>query len=448
MTKWLITNALVVNEGRIDESDVRIKRGRIEQIGSDLSGGMGETVFDARGRYLFPGMIDTRVRFREPGTGRRGNLASESRAAVAGGVTSCLDLPNATPPTTTRAALADKMSRAAGRSTANFSFFIGATADNLAEIIALEAGSACGISLDLAPATDELEFGDLAALERLFETAPLVISAQCEDPERIEAELDRARTRFGHDIPPAAHSDIRSREACVVAARRIIDLAKALGTRLHLTSLSTAEEVELLDGGPMQSRQISAGVSLPHLYFIDADYEELGHRIKLNPAIKTGDDRNHLRKALADGQIDMIASDHAPQLLRFKSPPYEQVASGVPTIQHALPVAWSMVAARALSPARLVEAIAHNPARRFGLAERGFVREGFHADLTLIDPRVRTDVDRQALHSQCGWTPFAGRKLPATVAATWVNGRLVWRDGLLTGLVPGERLIFDRSASA
>lgn len=444
MTGWLITNARLVNEGRIEESDLRIKRGRIEQIGAGLSAGMGETVFDARGRYLLPGMIDTQARFREPGAERRGNMASESRAAVAGGVTSCLDLPNAMPPTTTRAALADKISRAAGRSTANYGFFIGATADNIDEIIALEPDAICGISVGLAPAADDVEFGDAKALDRLFRESPLMISARCEDAERTAAALKRARARYGQDIPAAAHSDIRHRSACVKAARRAINLAKSRKARLHLMSLSTVEEVKLLQPGPMENRPFSAGVGLPHLYFIDADYEDLGHRLKIDPSIKTAEDRNALRRALADGRLDIVASDHAPQLLRAKSPPYERAASGVPTLQHALPVAWSMVAARMLSPSRLVEAIAHNPARRFELAQRGFVREGFHADLTLIDSDQRTDVDRQALHSQCGWSPFARRKLPATVAATWVNGRLVWRDGLLTGLAPGEKLEFNR----
>lgn len=415
MTGWLITNARLVSEGRVDEHDVRVRRGRIEQIGAGLSVGTGETVFDARGRYLLPGMVDTEVHFREPGPGRRGNMASESRAAVAGGVTSYLDLPGTTPPTTTRHALADKFSRAAGRSTANYSFYIGATTENLGEIGALDPNAACGIKVALVPEADGLQFGEGEPLDRLLQNAPLPIAARCENVGLIETTLARARAQH---------------------------------VRLHLLDVSTAVETTLLDANPLADKAISASVTLPHLYFIDADFNELGHQIKTDPAIGTAEDRSLLRQALKEGRLDIVASDHAPHLMRAKIGPYERVEPGLPSIQHALPVAWSLVAGRTLSPPQLVEKIAHNPARRFDLAERGFIREGYHADLTLIDPHQRTDVDRQPLLAQCAWTPFAGRKLPARVSATWVNGRLVWRDGLLTGLVPGEKLEFERHARA
>ncbi len=440
MKGWLIVNARLVNEGHVTEADVRIRRGRIDQIGSNLTPRHGETLLDARGRYLMPGMIDTQVNFREPGLTRKGSIASESRAAVAGGITSYLDGPGTSPPTTTRMALADKFSRAAGRSAANYSFYLGASNDNLEEIQTLEPDEACGIKVAVSAAGDGLLIDSPEKLEKVFECAPNLIAAHCEDNDIIQANLQAARSRYRSRIPPAAHAEIRSAEACLESTKQAIELARRHDCQLHLLHLSSSAEVALLEAGSLDGKSISAEASIHHLYFIDADYDQLGHRLKCNPAIKTPEDRKALRQALRDDKLDMIATDHAPHLTREKHGPYESVAAGLPVVQFALPVAWSLIAARTLSPEQLVDKIAHNPARRFRIAERGFVREGYWADLVLLDPAQRTEVDRQPMLSECAWTPFAGRKLPARVSATWVNGQLVWRDGLLTGIMAGARL--------
>ncbi len=444
MSGWLITNARLVNEGEQREGDLRIKRGRIEQIAGQLKARSGETVVDAQGKFLLPGMIDAQVHFREPGLTRKGNIASESRAAVAGGITSYLEMPNTSPPTTTRLALADKFSRASGRSTANYSFYLGASRDNLSEIKALKPTEACGIKVYMGASTGNLLVDDADTLAEIFRHAPVMLVTHCEDNATIEVNLASARKRYGNHIPAAAHAEIRSREACLKSSTLALQLAREHDARLHILHLSTAEELDLFEAGPVDGKQITGEACVHHLYFIDADYETLGNLIKCNPSIKTDRDRQALRRALRDGRLDIIATDHAPHLLREKSGNYDSAAAGLPLVQYALPMAWSLVASRTLSPEALVDKLAHNPARRFDILERGFIREGYCADLVLLDARERTVVNRQPMLSQCGWTPLAGRKLPARVAATWVNGNLVWRDGLLTGIVPGEKLQFDR----
>lgn len=444
MNRWLITNARLINEGTITETDIRIKGERIERIESGLRTQRGETVINAHGRYLMPGMIDGQVHFREPGLTRKGNIATESRAAVAGGITSYMEMPNTSPPTTTRRALADKFSRASGRSTANYSFYMGAANDNLDEIRATQPDEACALKVFMGASTGNMLVDNPDTLAGIFEHSPLIVVTHCEDTPTIEANMAAALRRYGRDIPPRAHAEIRSREACLKSSRMAVDLAREHGTRLHVLHLTTADEMALFEPGPIADKRITAEVCAHHLYFMEDDYETLGNLIKCNPSIKTAADRKALRQALKDDRLDIIATDHAPHLLSEKNCPYEQAAAGLPLVQFAVPVAWSMVATRMLSPERLVDKIAHNPARRFQVEKRGFVREGYWADLVMLDDSVRTDVDRQPMLSQCGWTPFAGRQLPATISATWVNGHLVWRDGLLTGAVPGQRLKFDR----
>lgn len=444
MNRWLVTNARLINEGRIVETDLRIRRGRIERIESGLSAGTGETVIDAKGRYLMPGMIDDQVHFREPGLSRKGNIASESRAAVAGGITSYMEMPNTSPPTTTRKALTEKFSRAAGRSTANYSFYLGATNNNLDEIQAARADEACALKVFMGASTGDLLVVNPDTLAGIFEHSPLIVVTHCEDMPMIETNLAAALRKYGKDIPARAHAEIHSREACLKSSRLAVNLAREYDTRLHVLHLTTADEMELFDPGPVDEKRITAEVCVHHLYFMQDDYEKLGNLIKCNPSIKTADDRKALRAALREDRLDIIATDHAPHLLNEKTGRYETSAAGLPLVQFAVPAAWSLVAARILSPERLVEKLAHNPAIRFQVAERGFVREGYWADLVMLDEKRKTVVNDQPMLSQCGWTPFTGRKLPATVAATWVNGHLVWRDGLLTGVVPGQKLEFDR----
>jgi dihydroorotase len=438
MSRWLITNARLVNDGETIETDVRIAGGRIDRMDGELSARPRETVVDARGCHLVPGMIDTQVHFREPGLSQKGSIATESRAAVAGGITSYLDLPDTSPATTTRQALADKFSRARGRSTANYSFFLGAASGNLDEVRATTRSQACGLAVCLGGSGRSDVIDDLQRLAEMVAATPMLATLYGESAKVIEANRARLMTRHDGELPASVHPEIHSREASLAA----LELADSIASRspLHYAGASTVEEAALLRAGPVEGKRLSASVCLPHLYFMDADYETLGNLIKCDPAIKSDSDRVALRRALADDRIDMIASGHAPHLLREKGPRYNSAAAGMPVVQFALPLAWSLVAARMLSPEKLVEKFAHNPALRFGLTERGFAREGYWADLVLIDAGRRCEVDEQAQLSQCGWTPFAGRKLPATVSATWVNGKLVWREGLLTGQVPGERL--------
>lgn len=444
MNRWLITNARLINEGSITEVDIRIRHGRIEQIQSGLRAGTGETIIDAKGRYIMPGMIDDQVHFREPGLTRKGNIATESRAAVAGGITSYMEMPNTSPPTTTRSALADKFSRASGRSTANYSFYMGASNDNLDEIRAARPDEACALKVFMGASTGNMLVDNPETLAGIFEHSPLMVVTHCEDTPTIEANLAAALKKYGKNIPARAHADIRSREACIKSSRLAIELARRYGTRLHVLHLTTADEMALFEPGSIGGKQITGEVCVHHLYFMDDDYDELGNLIKCNPSVKTSDDRKALRNALREDRLDIIATDHAPHLLNEKTCGYEAAAAGLPLVQYAVPAAWSLVASHILTPERLVEKVSHNPAIRYQVAERGFVREGYWADLVMLDASQRTEVDKQPMLSQCGWTPFAGRKLPAVIAATWVNGHLVWRDGLLTGVVPGQKLDFDR----
>lgn len=438
MSRWLITNARLVSDGETIETDVRIERGRIDRKDGELSARPRETVVDARGRYLLPGMIDSQVHFREPGLTRKGNIATESRAAVAGGVTSFLDLPDTRPATTTRRALADKFSRAHGRSTANYSFYLGAASGNLDEIRTVARSQACALSICIGGAGRCEAIEDPERLAELAAASPLLAALYGEHSSIVEANRARIMAQHDGELPASVHPEIHSREASLSA----LEMGRMLAGNghVHVAGISTLEETEMLVASSLKGKRLSSGVCLPHLYFMDADYETLGNLIKCDPAIKSATDRTALRRALADDRIDIIASGHAPQLLRDKGPRYAAAAAGMPVVQFALPAAWSLVAARTLTPEKLVEKTAHNPALRFGLAERGFVREGYWADLVLLDTDRRCEVDGQTQLSQCGWSPFAGRKLPATVAATWVNGRLVWREGLLTGQVPGRRL--------
>lgn len=443
MTRWLITNARLINEGTTSEVDVRIERGRIGRIDGELRARPREMVVDARGRYLSPGMIDTQVHFREPGLTRKGSIATESRAAVAGGITSFLDFPDTQPSTTHRAALADKFSRASGRAMANYSFYLGADGDNLETLQPLTRDETCGVTIGIDGRGSDPAVADAQRAAEIAASAGLPVTVHGEHRDLVEANLNRVLQGSGGNPPPSAHAEIHSAEAGREACRLAAEIAASGVARVQVAAISSNAELDELAAGAERGASVSAGVCLPHLYFMDADYDTLGNLLKCDPPIRSSRDRRALRCALADDRIDLIATGHAPHLLRDKPHAYQAAASGLPVVQFALPVAWSLVAARTLSREKLVEKLAHNPARRFGLADRGFVREDYWADLVLLDDQRRCEVDKQTQLSQCGWTPFASRKLPATVSATWVNGELVWRDGLLTGRVPGRKLEFE-----
>ncbi len=444
MSDIRITNARMVNEGVVSEADLRVRDGRIDAIAPQLDARAGETHIDAAGRYLLPGLIDDQVHFREPGLEHKADIATESAAATAGGVTSFFEMPNTRPPTVTAAALADKYARAAGRARANYGFFFGASRDNAAELAALDPRSTPGIKVFMGASTGDMLVDEPAVLKDIFSRATLPVVTHCEDTPTIEANAAAWRARHGDELAAHHHPEIRSADACWQSSQLAVDLARKHGTQLHILHISTARELELFSPGPMQGKQITAEACIHHLSFDDRDYASLGNRIKCNPAIKSAEDRAALLAGVREGRIDILATDHAPHTRAEKEQPYLQAPAGLPLVQDLLPALLELVARGELTIEQVVEKACHNVAERFAVAGRGFLREGYCADLVLADPAATTDVDDAHALSKCGWSPFAGRSLRGRVDLTVVNGEIVWRDGALTGAIPGERLCFDR----
>ena len=427
--KRLLLNARLVNEGEIRETDVLIDGERIGRIQPGLSASAADEVIDLHGRYLLPGLIDDQVHFREPGLTHKGSLATESRAAIRGGVTSVMEMPNTAPPTTDRQALADKRARARGRCFANYAFYLGATNDNVEEIRRVTRKDACGIKVFMGASTGNMLVDDPDTLERIFADAPLPVVTHCEDTPTILANEARYRARYGDDVPMAAHPRIRSAEACYRSSSLAVELARRHGTRLHVLHLSTARELELFQAGPMVEKRITAEVCVHHLWFDESRYADLGSRIKCNPAIKTAADREGLLKGVRDDLIDVIATDHAPHTLDEKSRPYFQAPAGLPLVQHSLPMLMELSLAGKISLTSIPEKAAHNPARLFGVADRGFVREGYFADLVVVDVNKPEVVTASRLDYKCGWSPLEGERFSSTIHMTILNGNVVFRDG-------------------
>ena len=450
MSAWLIKNALLVNEGREREADLRIAGERIEEIGSGLAARAGEQVIEAHGRWLLPGMIDDQVHFREPGLTHKGDLASESAAAVAGGVTSIMDMPNTRPPTLDAAALEDKYQRAAGRCRANYGFYLGASNDNIEAIRALDPKTAPGIKVFMGASTGNMLVNDPETLDRIFRDAPTPIITHCEDTPMIEAAMAAAKAQYGEAIPITLHPDIRSRQACLKSSELAVSLAKKHGTRLHVLHISTADELALFEPGPLLDAQgrvqkrITAETCVHFLHFAREDYARLGSLIQCNPAIKDASDREALIDALRDDRIDVLATDHAPHTLEEKQQPYPRSPSGLPLVQDVVLATLELVHRRRISLAKAVQKICHAPAQLFDVAERGFLREGCFADLVLIDPRASHTVERSQVLSRCGWSPFEGTRFSSRIDATFVNGELVWDGARLIGAANGQRLVFAR----
>ncbi len=443
MTDTLIVNARLVNEGRITEADLLVRAGRIEAIGSHLSAD-GCEVVDAAGRYLLPGMIDDQVHFREPGLTHKGDIASESAAAVAGGITSYMEMPNTNPPTLSHEALEAKFALAAQKAVANYSFYLGASNDNLEAIRSLDPKAACGIKVFMGASTGNMLVDDPAILEGIFSQAPTLVATHCEDTPTIERNTEAMKAQFGEDIPVYMHPKIRSEEACWLSSSLAVELARKHGTQLHVLHLSTARELALFQAGVMDDKHITAEACVHFLHFDDSDYDRLGSRIKCNPAIKTRHDREALLQAILDGQVDIIATDHAPHLLAEKSGNYFQAPSGLPLVQRALQVVLEHVHDGRFDLTLVVEKTAHAPARRFQVRERGYLREGYWADLVLVDmEQGEIDRDDKALY-KCGWTPFDGYAFRSRIVGTWVNGHLGWWEGALRQMPVGMRLEFDR----
>jgi dihydroorotase len=444
MTDWLITNAELVNEGRRFHADVRVRGGRIERIDAALAAQPGEHVFDAAGRWLLPGMIDDQVHFREPGLTHKADIESESRACAAGGITSFMEMPNTKPPATDRANLEAKYARAAEVSRVNYAFYLGATNDNLEEIRRLDPKAAPGIKVFMGASTGNMLVDDPATLDAIFREAPTPIITHCEDTPMILANEEKARAQWGDDIPVRLHPLIRSREACMKSTQLAISLAKKHGTRLHVLHISTAEECALFEPGPLAGKRITAETCVHFLHFCSDDYARLGALIKCNPAVKDASDRETITRALAEGRIDVLATDHAPHLATEKSAQYPRSPSGLPLVQYALQCALERVFDGKLSLERVVEAVTHAPATLFNVSERGYLREGYHADLVVVDPNRPHTVEARDVLSKCGWTPFEGTTFRSSIAATFVNGRQVWNDGRLDDAVRGARLEFAR----
>ncbi len=443
-TDWLIKNAELVNEGRRFNADLRVKDGRIETIAGVLDGRPGEQVIDASGLWLLPGMIDDQVHFREPGMPYKADTLHESRACVAGGITSFMDMPNTRPPTLDRDALEAKYAHAAIGSVVNYAYYMGASNDNLEAIRAIDPLTTPGVKVFMGASTGNMLVDNPETLDGIFRECPTPIITHCEDTPMIEALHALAREKYGEDIPPREHPLIRSREACIKSTRLAIALARKHGTRLHVLHITTADELALFQPGPVKGKQITAETCVHFLHFDDRDYERLGFLIKCNPAIKTAADREAIIQALADGHIDVLATDHAPHLLDEKAQKYDKAPSGLPLVQFALQAALQRVFEGKLTLERVVEAVTHAPATLFDVKQRGFLREGYAADLVLVDPNKPHTVTRGEVLSKCGWSPFEGETFHSSIASTFVNGQRVWDGSRIDDSVRGQRLAFDR----
>lgn len=444
MGKILIKNAKVVNENAVVEGDVLIEGDLISRMGSDISDDTARVV-DVKGNYLLPGLIDDQVHFREPGLTHKGDIASESRAAVAGGITSYMEQPNTNPQTVTLEKLEEKFAMAAKTSFANHSFLFGGTNDNLEEIKRLDKKACSGVKLFLGSSTGNMLVDDEAVIEKIFRSTEMVISAHCEDEGSIRANLARYKEEYGDDIPVKFHPLIRSAEACYLSSSKAVELAKKTGARLHVFHLSTGRETSLFRNDiPLKDKKITAEVCIHHLWFSDSDYGEKGTLIKWNPAVKTAQDRSRLWEALLDDRLDVIATDHAPHLLEEKDQVYTKAPSGGPLVQHALPAMLEKYHEGLISLEKIVEKMCHNPAILFDVEKRGFVREGYFADLVVVDMRDPWQVSKENIAYKCGWSPFEGTAFRSKITHTFVNGHLAYENGKFASVPHGRRLTFDR----
>jgi len=444
MSKLLISNARMVNEGQVMEGDLLVVDGRIDQIGAGISA-PGAEVIDAAGQVLMPGMIDDQVHFREPGVTYKGDLATESHAAIAGGITSYMEMPNTNPQTVTLARLEEKYGLAEGRAWGNHAFYLGATNDNIDEIRGIAPDQTCGIKVFMGASTGNMLVDRVETLEQIFRDAPMLIATHCEDTPSIQVNEQRYREKYGDEIPMRFHPLIRSEEACWKSSSMAVDLARKHGTRLHVLHLTTARELALFDVGPISAKRITAEACVHHLYFSEADYEQRGNFIKCNPAIKRAEDRAALRAALAEDRLDVIATDHAPHTLEEKlESSYFKAPAGLPLVQHALAMALELVHDGVLTLPQAVHKVSHAPAELFNVRERGYLREGYWADLTLVDMDTPQRIERKDVLYKCGWSPLEGDTLRSRVTATVVNGELKYREGEFFGGASGVRLEFDR----
>ncbi len=441
MGSLIFRNAEIVNDGTRRQGDVLVRDGRIMEVGK-VTGGADREI-EAQGKLLLPGLIDDQVHFREPGLTHKATIGSESRAAVAGGVTSFMEMPNTKPPATSRVALEDKFSRAAATSVANYSFFLGATATNIEEIERMDTRRICGVKIFMGSSTGDLLVDQTAALERIFYKAPVPIATHCEDNPMIKGAEVTARARWGEDVPAIEHSRIRSAEACYKSSLLAVNLARRTNARLHVLHITTAQEVSLFNPGTLKGKRVTAEACVHHLWFDDRDYERQGHLIKCNPSIKEPADRAAIRRAVAEGRIDVLATDHAPHTSEEKAGTYFNAPAGLPLIQHSLLMFLDLWRQGVLPLETIVTRACHAPAELFGVIDRGYIRPGMWADLVLVDPNQPTTVTREKLLYHCGWSPLEGHTFGSSVAMTVVNGNIVYEDGMLRKDAPmGQALEF------
>ena len=440
----LIKNAQLVNEGNIYHSDVLIKDKIIKQIAAEINV-EADKIIDAEGLHLLPGVIDDQVHFREPGLTHKANIYTESKAAVAGGITSFMEMPNTNPQTLTQKLLEDKYQIAAQSSIANYTFFMGVSNDNLSEVLKTNPKNVGAIKIFMGSSTGNMLVDNKNVLEEIFTKSPMLIAVHCEDEETIQENIIKAKKEFGEDVPISEHPNIRSAEACYKSSSMAVELAKKYNTRLHVFHISTEKEIALFDNKlPLKEKRITAEVCIHHLWFDESKYAEKGTFIKWNPAVKKASDKEALLQALKDNKLDVIASDHAPHTLEEKSNPYFNAPSGGPLVQHALPAMLAFVNQKKISIEKVVEKMCHNPAICFKVENRGFIREGYFADLVLVDLDKAWEVNKNNILYKCGWSPFEGETFNAQITHTFVNGHIAYEFGNFDETQRGMRLTFER----
>lgn len=451
---YLILNCNLVNEGQTRQADVLVKNGRIEKIGPDLQGEQADRIVDARGKFLIPGMIDDQVHFREPGLTHKATIATEARAAVKGGTTSFMEMPNTVPNTLSLELLEAKYRIAAETSLANYSFYMGASNDNLEEVLKTPTESVCGIKVFMGSSTGNMLVDSPEVLEKLFREAPMLIATHCEDEATVRTRMEHFRELYGENVPYDIHALIRNEEACYKSSSFAVDLARKAGTRLHILHISTGIETGLFEIGHRQNgrivldngkeKRITAEACVHHLWFDSDDYRNLGTKIKCNPAIKALPNKNLILEAVLDDRIDVIATDHAPHTIEEKDASYWKAPSGLPLTQHALSVMFELVKKGEISMEKVVEKTSHAVADCFQIRDRGYIREGYWADLVLVDLDAETFVTRESLESKCGWSPFEGEAFHSQITHTWVSGHLAYAEGKFDLSRTGQRLAFNR----
>ncbi|MFY9310490.1 MAG: dihydroorotase [Bacteroidia bacterium] len=445
MSTLLIKNATVVNEGKTFRANVLVENGLISRISADEISAVTDEVIDASGKHLFPGCIDDQVHFREPGLTHKGDIYSEAKAAVAGGITSFMEMPNTVPNVFTQALLEDKYKRASEVSLANYSFFMGASNDNIDEVLKTNPENVCGIKVFMGSSTGNMLVDKKETLEALFSKCKMLIATHCEDEETIKQNMVKYKELYGEDVPMECHPLIRSEEACYKSSSLAVELARKYNTRLHILHISTAKEVDLFDNAlPLKQKRITAEACVHHLWFSDEDYKMKGTFIKWNPAVKKASDRDAILKGILENKIDVIATDHAPHTLEEKGQTYFKAPSGGPLVQHALVAMLEMHHQGKITLEKIAEKMSHAVADCFQIKKRGYIREGYHADLVLVDLNAPWTVEKSNVLYKCGWSPFEGTRFQSKVLYTIVNGNVVYAEGVFDETARGQRLTFER----